>query len=591
MNAVFEFLPVARWAGGRAYGAVGLVGLAALLEGTALVALAPIFNQQLSADANMAGATLRLAQLLSIAPGNILPFSLALFAAFGLCSAAVRTAADSLLLWIRTRVEEITRNRMTDALMRVRWEAFAEVKLGEIGKSIYQESWYIGVGVQVTLQALGLLVAVLLYLGIAALISPSLTAIALLLGAGLAFAVRALSRRARSHTERFMTLNSDLSNRVQELFSNLKFYRSAGMVNKAREIGGQLFRGFAHSYFRAYVLSPMARFFVEGAALLFIAFILYAGLVVSQTDLAGIIIFLALFLRASPRINTLQDLLFQAGTYLGWYRDWKKRLDFAEKNVELDSGTAEVDFHDQVSIDSVCVTYPGRDRPALEGVNARIGAREFVAIVGPSGSGKSTIIDLVTGVLRPTAGQVNVDGTDLLKISLDAWRRRIGIVLQETPLFYGTVLDNVTWGAGHKDEARALASLERAHASHIIAKIDGGLHGEVGERGARLSGGERQRLALARALYRKPQILILDEATSALDSLAEQEILKAIRALKGGCAILVVAHRLSAVRDADRILVLEQGRIVEQGDWPTLMRRPDGVLRAMAQRQNVPMAG
>jgi len=587
VNALASFLGIARWVGLKAPVAVLLVGFSALLEGSALLALAPVFNRHLAAGQSGLGFTGRLAQAVRISPEHQTLFWLSLFVVFGLLGAAVRMGADSLLLWIRTRVEETGRNRMTVALMRMKWEAFAELQLGEVGKSIYQECWNMGSGVQYTLQTLGLFLAFFFYLAVAALVSPLLTAGALLVGAVLAWAVRTMSGRARSHAERFMTLNADFANRILELFSNLKFYRSTGMAEKAGEIGAAMFRGFAHSYFRAFALSPVARSCLEVAALLFVALILYAGITGAETNLGETIVFLGLFFRATPRLSTLHDTLFQANMCVNWYREWRTRLAFAERNREADSGVCEPQLHDAICVRGVRFTYPSRQQPALDGLDLCIGAREFVAIVGPSGSGKSTVLDLVTGVLRPSAGRIEVDGTDLAEISLDSWRHGLGVVLQETPLFFGTILDNVAWGSRDRDETRALLCLQRANAVDILARLPGGLHGEVGDRGLQLSGGERQRLALARALYREPRILILDEATSALDSLAEEEVLKALRNLKGHCAILMVSHRLTTVRDADRILVLSGGRLIEEGDWATLMARPHGVMREMAERQDL----
>jgi ABC-type multidrug transport system fused ATPase/permease subunit len=585
--ALTSFLGIARWVGVKAPLAVVLVGLSALLEGTALLALAPVFNHQLGASRSSAGFAEHLAQSIGAPPGGEAVFWVGLFVVFGLAAAGVRMAGDAVLLWTRTRVEEISRNRMTTALMHMKWEAFAELPLSEIGRSIYQECWHIGVGVQYALQALGLFLAFFCYLAVAALLSPGLTAAAVAVGVVLALGVRGMSRRARSHAERFMAINADFGNRIQDLFGNLKFYRSTGMSDAVGEMGAALFRVFARSYWRAFVLSPLARSCLEIAALCFVSIILYAGVAGGAVDLGETIIFLGLFFRAAPRLNTLNETLFQTSIYINWYSDWRARLAFAEQNREVDPGPREVQLREAICLRGVHFLYPKREHHALNDLDLCIGAREFVAIVGPSGSGKSTVLDLVTGVLRPTAGRIEVDGVDLAEISLEAWRRRLGIVLQETPLFPGTVLDNVVWGSRDRDEKRAAMCLQHAHAAEIIARLPGGLDGDVGERGLRLSGGERQRVALARALYRDPDLLILDEATSALDSIAEEEVLTALRDLKGRFAIVIVSHRLAAVRDADRIVVLSGGKVVEQGPWSELVARPDGFMREMARRQDL----
>ena len=160
-------------------------------------------------------------------------------------------------------------------------------------------------------------------------------------------------------------------------------------------------------------------------------------------------------------------------------------------------------------------------------------------------------------------------------------------MLQDSPIFHATVLENIAWGADTPDRDKALQAARMAHCLEFIEPLPQGLDSVVGEKGGRLSGGQRQRLALARALYRDPWLLVLDEATSALDGAAEVEVQKALEQIKGSCAMLMVAHRLTTVQMADRILVLDKGRIAEQGSWDELLRRPQGLLRTMARVQGL----
>ena len=580
-----RFLGTARWLPAHSITAVVLVSLSALLEGIALLALAPVLQPQL--PIGPAAFSVRFATLLNVPLEEIFGFSLLLFGALALCSAGTRVAADTVLLWIRTRVEEIARRKMTEALMRVRWEVFPELKLGEIGKSVYQEGWYIGVGTQVVLQAVGLMGALAIYLAVAANLAATLTLVAALISLGVALPVRALRKGVRRHADAFMRLNAEMGNRVQEVFGSLKFFRASGMVEGAERSAESIYRHFSRSYFKAYVYGPLSRFLLDAAAVLFISALLYVGLAISHIGLASLLVFLAIVLRAAPRMLTLQDLLFQASTYEGWHKEWEDRLAFATHNREIDSGRAVAEFRASLDFVDVGFRYPGRDSSVLTDINFRLGVRDFVGIVGVSGSGKSTLLDIVTGVLHPTSGKVTVDGFDLRDVSMQGWRSRIGVVLQDTALFHGSILDNVALGIESRDEQRVIECLHRAHARSVLDKLPRGVHEEVGERGGQLSGGERQRVALARALYRAPALLILDEPTSALDTLSEQEIVRALAELKGTCAILLVSHRLTAVRDADRILVLDQGSIVEQGPWDELVVRKDGRLRHLALSQGL----
>ena len=201
---------------------------------------------------------------------------------------------------------------------------------------------------------------------------------------------------------------------------------------------------------------------------------------------------------------------------------------------------------------------------------SEITAGQTVAFVGPSGSGKSTILNTVLGFVRPESGVVRVDGRDLAELDLRSLRRFVSIVPQETVLLAGSVRENVAYGAPDVTDVDVFAALAEANALDIVAGSPDGLDTVVGERGSRLSGGQRQRLAIARALIRDPRILVLDEATSALDAHSEARVTEALDRARRGRTTLIVAHRLSTVRGADLIVVVDDGRVVETGSHAEL---------------------
>ncbi len=215
----------------------------------------------------------------------------------------------------------------------------------------------------------------------------------------------------------------------------------------------------------------------------------------------------------------------------------------------------------------------GAGAPALEAIDLDIRAGETIAFVGSSGSGKSTLLNLVLGFLRPTRGRVLLDGVDMERLDLRTFRRFVSVVPQESVLFEGTIRENVVYGLGEVSDERVLTALRDANALEVVEAQPHGWDTVVGERGARLSGGQRQRLSIARALVRDPRVLLLDEATSALDPESEAKIKEALERLMRGRTTLVVAHRLSTIRTADRIVVLEGGRIVEVGSHAELIAR------------------
>ena len=216
-----------------------------------------------------------------------------------------------------------------------------------------------------------------------------------------------------------------------------------------------------------------------------------------------------------------------------------------------------------------------------------IRAHATTAIVGPSGAGKSTFADLLMGLLSPSSGQLLVDDVPLSPERLQAWRSQIGYVAQETFLFHDTVRANLAWASPGADDGAVWRALEQAAAADFVRALPAGLDTIVGDRGVLLSGGERQRLSLARALLRQPQLLILDEATSSLDSENERRIQAAIDHLHEQITIVVITHRLSTIRNADMIYVVERGRVVESGSWPALLTGAVGRFRALCDAQGI----
>jgi ATP-binding cassette, subfamily B, bacterial MsbA len=223
-------------------------------------------------------------------------------------------------------------------------------------------------------------------------------------------------------------------------------------------------------------------------------------------------------------------------------------------------------------------------RKNLDDVHLHIRPGEIVALVGSSGAGKSTLVQLIPRFFDPDSGRVLVDGVDVRNATLRSLRSQIGIVAQETLLFSGTIRDNIIYGRPDATEAELAAVAKAAYLDEFITRLPDGYHTVLGERGAQLSGGQRQRVAIARAFLADPRILILDEATSALDSESEYLIQDALKRLMQGRTSLVIAHRLSTILHADRIVVMEHGRIVQIGPHAQLLAE-GGIYRRLCERQ------
>lgn len=242
-------------------------------------------------------------------------------------------------------------------------------------------------------------------------------------------------------------------------------------------------------------------------------------------------------------------------------------LEFNKGKRCVDSVDGGIEFCD------VSFQYDGASRPAVHDFSCRIDPGQCVAFVGESGSGKSTLMNLVIGFRRPTSGKILLDGTDMEELDLRSYRRSLAVVSQNTVLFSGTVRENITYGLENVPDSRLKEIVAAANLTDVLDALPQGIETMIGEHGAKLSGGQRQRVAIARALIRDPRIIILDEATSALDVVSERLVQEAIERLIAGRTTLIVAHRLSTIRQSDKINVMRQGKVVEQGTHTELVDR------------------
>lgn len=281
------------------------------------------------------------------------------------------------------------------------------------------------------------------------------------------------------------------------------------------------------------------------------AFVLFAGILIGPFSSAA---------RVFAQIKEAQGATQRVFEILDAQPDIRDRAD-AQTLVTVDG---------HVRVEGVNFSYDAR-HPVLSDLSFEAKPGELVALVGPTGAGKTTVINLLHRFYDPTEGRITIDGKDLRHLTVESWYRQIALVPQETILFGGTILDNIRYGNMAADEAAVREASQAAHAHDFITGLPDGYQTLVGEKGVNLSGGQRQRIAIARAILKNPRILLLDEATSSLDTESERLVQEALQRLMEGRTTFVVAHRLSTIQGADRILVLDKGKLVEEGTHTQLM--------------------
>ncbi|NJC71166.1 ABC transporter ATP-binding protein [Planosporangium thailandense] len=388
--------------------------------------------------------------------------------------------------------------------------------------------------------------------------------------------VMRLRGRLRSNNESFRREVEQLSSRVVEMTALIPITRAHGLEQDAIRRVDTTLRRVLHAGLRLDLLN--GRFGALSwitlntlgvGCLATAAWIAYTG--AFGVTAGDVVMLSAFFATLTGSMTALMSLAPVISKGLESLRSVGEVL--RAPDIEDNAGKAEVTrVRGCFEFQAVAYGYPDAAQTAVEELTFAVAPGETVALVGSSGAGKSTVLNLVVGFLRPSAGRILLDGVDMQTLDLRSYRRFISIVPQESILFDGTVRENVAYGLDTASERDILDALRQAHALEFIERLPHGLDTVVGERGARLSGGQKQRLAIARALIRDPRVLILDEATSALDTRSETLVQDALSRLMRGRTTFVVAHRLSTIRGADRILVLDNGRVVEAGTHEELLR-------------------
>lgn len=567
-----------------AVGVIFLFGTAGALEAGALAFLLPLL-ESVSSDAAGSGPLGRDLLSFGLSPATLQWVAVSAFIAGGVGSAIARQLADSRLLKLRTQYAEKLSNEMSGLYLDMEWSAFLKMRFGEVAVSLMGESNQVATGYHALIMALGAAATTLVFIVLAVLLSPLFTMVALVFGLVIVTLLRPLALRLQEHTRALTRATDEIGSQVGDVLGNLKFFRSTG----TRERGKELFRSanaeYAESQYRTQIGPYVIRMAYELSGVAFIGVVLIIAIATTGGLPARTLVFLAVFYRLSPRVREIQTQFVRARVQLPWLLRWMEREEIIRRVTTLPHGGNEPTFNQSLQFSDVSFVFPETEAGVLDGLSWQIQQGQCVALVGGSGAGKTTTLDLVSGLLLPTRGAVTLDGVPLSEIDVESWQSRIGLVLQESPIFHASVTENVC-GDREVDEAKVWDCLERAYAREFVEALPDGLSTSLGLRGGRLSGGQRQRLALARALYRDPWLLILDEATSALDAHSEQIVIEALEELKGEVAMLVVTHRLATVRFVDEIHVLEHGTIVQSGRWGDLLEGP-GPFRDLALRQGL----
>lgn len=412
-------------------------------------------------------------------------------------------------------------------------------------------------------------------LGVMTWYSPQLTLSVLLAGPAIALVVRLVSKRYRAISRRIQTSVADVTQIGQDVILGEREIKIYGGQQDEAERFSKVNEHNRRQHLKVSATNAMSSALVQILAASSLALVVYVATRPGELERltpGAFTAFMTAMLAILPSLKRLTSAqaLIQRGLAAA-----ESVFSILDESAEPDLGShAPERVRGEISLEGIRLRYPGRDDYALGGIDLHVAAGETVALVGRSGSGKSSLVALLARFLHPDSGQVRIDGVPLDAYSLIALRRQLALVSQQIVLFNDSVARNIAYGdLRRSSRAEIEAAARAAHAWEFIEALPQGLDTTIGERGAALSGGQRQRLAIARALLKNAPILILDEATSALDNTSERQVQQALRSAMSGRTTIVIAHRLSTVEQADRIVVMDEGRIVEQGSHAELLAR------------------
>ncbi len=551
--------------------------LSAFLDGIGISAIVPLLSFLLGGGEALPGDFIT-STLQSAFSFIGIPFQFRYLLVFIAALFVLRAIALVVFTYIRARIQSDFLNKemsyLLSATFASRWEFLLQQKAGYLQNTIYWDvkrtAGLLDVLVQFIQSGSGCVVYVLVALNI----SPGVTLATIGVGACVLLFFRPLVRKTQTLSEHTSTIEKDLSHHVTEHLAGLKSVKAAGAEQPVVMIGKKYLLQLQDFYAKSTIVQSLGVTLIQPFSFLYIMVLFAVMYATSGVNLAAFAAALYLIQKIFMYLQSGQAALHSISDmtpYANNVFEFKKRL---QGSKEERSGVRDFVFEHILEFKDICFFY-SKETPILEKVSFAVPKGATVALIGPSGAGKTSVADLLLRLFDPATGDIVLDGVSAKEISINSWREHIGYVSQDSFLINASIAENIRFYREDISDAAIEAAAKQANIYEFISSLSDGFNTTVGDRGVMLSGGQRQRVAFARAMARQPKLLVLDEATSALDTQSEKLIQEAIQALHGKTTVFVIAHRLSTIENADRVLVLEQGRIIEQGSPAELLANPN----------------
>lgn len=468
------------------------------------------------------------------------------------------------------------RQELYHAVSTAKWEQLAAEKQTDTIDLFTSQCSQVSYGVSMIIELLSSVVTAFVSLGIALWLSLPVTVFVLILGCGFAGVFRHLMKESKYYGDEMIRINRALYYELYSQLRSIKEVRSYGVQKEHAEFFDEISRSAkdAKLKFMRRQAFPSMLYSIAAAGMIAVIFLLCVLLF--HIDTARLMVLVYVFTRLWPVFSGSINKITTIQTTVPAYEKLMEALRTLSVERTGQAQALPIQFEKEIEFRNVCFAYQGSGEAVLHNVNFTLKKGSITALMGRSGAGKTTIADLLMGFLEPTSGEILIDGIRLSAENLSGWRHDLGYIPQEPLILNATVRENLKRFHPAATQTEMEKALRKASIWDVVEKLPHGMDTVLGDGGIRLSGGERQRIVLARVLLGNPKLIVMDEATSAMDYESEMAVRNAIRNLNAPVTILIIAHRLATVRTANYGLVLENGKITENGPLQELASHPEG---------------
>ena len=478
------------------------------------------------------------------------------------------------------------RKQLYIAITNSNWLFLTRMKSSNFAHALTNEIERISIGTGQFLTLLSSIMILIVYIIFALKLAGIITGIIFIAGVCILLLLRRMVTKSRSKGQEITTTTQDLYSSILQHLDGMKTIKSFGMQEDNINVFSNQTNQVAKNYLDSIKSYADVKLLFDIGTVIVLAIMVLFLIQIIKLPTASLFLLIYLFVMMIPQFSTIQRSYQYFINMLPAYDNVMNLEKQCLENSEVTESIGyKIKLNNAVNLMNINFSYNNKNS-LMKNLNLNIIAGKTTAIVGPSGAGKSTIADLVMGIIQPNEGEIKADNIPISQNIMKSWRDQIGYVAQDTFLFNETIKFNLLLSQPKALTEDIIQALKLASAYDFVSKLPEGINTYIGDRGVQLSGGEKQRLALARALLRRPSLLILDEATSNLDSKNEKKILKAIDELHGKITILVIAHRLTTIKNADCIYLLDNGQILESGTWNEL-KEEKGYFRDICDAQGV----